>query len=76
MPGAGIEPARYQIARDFKSRASTYSATQADRFRSQQNNSTIFSTKSQQVFLFFLKIFLLQVFFSYDTMNWLYIKEN
>ena len=29
VPGAGIEPARYQIAQDFKSCASTYSATQA-----------------------------------------------
>ena len=59
VPGAGIEPARYQIARDFKSRASTYSATQADRFRSQQDNNTITLTLCQQVFLFFLKMSLL-----------------
>ncbi len=29
VPGAGIEPARGQASRDFKSLASTYSATQA-----------------------------------------------
>ena len=29
MPGAGIEPARGQAPRDFKSLASAYSATQA-----------------------------------------------
>jgi hypothetical protein len=29
VPGAGIEPARRQAPRDFKSLASTYSATQA-----------------------------------------------
>ena len=32
VPGAGIEPARYQIPRDFKSLASTNSATQANNF--------------------------------------------
>jgi hypothetical protein len=29
VPGAGIEPARNQVSRDFKSLASTNSATQA-----------------------------------------------
>ena len=29
VPGAGIEPARHYVSRDFKSLASTYSATQA-----------------------------------------------
>ncbi len=29
VPGAGIEPARSQASRDFKSLASTYSATRA-----------------------------------------------
>ena len=29
VPGAGIEPARYLVPRDFKSLASTYSATRA-----------------------------------------------
>ena len=71
VPGAGIEPARYQIAQDFKSCASTYSATQAliSRFRFQQNNSTIFFNKSQQVFYFFIKKILLQLFSTYDTIE-------
>ncbi len=29
VPGAGIEPARHIVTRDFKSLASTYSATRA-----------------------------------------------
>ena len=29
VPGAGVEPARENISRDFKSLASTYSATRA-----------------------------------------------
>jgi hypothetical protein len=29
VPGAGIEPARHIVPRDFKSLASTYSATRA-----------------------------------------------
>ena len=32
VPGAGIEPARHYVPRDFKSLASTYSATRACRF--------------------------------------------
>ena len=31
VPGAGIEPARYLVSRDFKSLASTISATRARR---------------------------------------------
>ena len=31
VPGAGIEPARHIVTRDFKSLASTYSATRANR---------------------------------------------
>ena len=32
VPGAGIEPARHSVPRDFKSLASTSSATQAHGF--------------------------------------------
>ena len=32
VPGAGIEPARHLVPRDFKSLASTISATRARRF--------------------------------------------
>jgi hypothetical protein len=31
VPGAGIEPARHYVPRDFKSLASTYSATRASK---------------------------------------------
>ena len=37
VPGAGIEPARYQIPQDLKSCASTYSATQANMFTNFEN---------------------------------------
>ena len=39
VPGAGIEPARGQASRDFKSLASTYSATQAIRVMGASPNS-------------------------------------
>jgi hypothetical protein len=34
VPGAGIEPARYSVPRDFKSLASTISATRASWIKS------------------------------------------
>ncbi len=47
MPGAGIEPAHPQGVRDFKSLASTYSATQAKRKTVKSSNTSEKSLTSE-----------------------------
>ena len=48
VPGAGIEPAHPQGVRDFKSLASTYSATQAKERMESSNTSEKFADKGKQ----------------------------